>query len=53
MRKLSHNKKRNVGLVYEFLTREVAASAVAKDGGARPRPHCHGGKPLGRVRPLP
>lgn len=32
MRKLSHNKKRNVGLVYEFLSREVAAAVVAKDG---------------------
>lgn len=31
MRKLSHNKRRNVGLVYEFLTREVAAAAVARD----------------------
>lgn|SRR5574337_769362 len=29
--KLKHSKKRNVGLVYEFLTREVAAAAVAKD----------------------
>lgn len=31
MRKLSHNKKRNLGLVYEFLTREVTDSVVAKD----------------------
>ena len=31
MRKLSHNKKRNLGLVYELLTREVADSVVAKD----------------------
>lgn len=31
MRKLSHNKKRNVGLVYEFLTREVTQSVVARD----------------------
>lgn len=31
MKKLSHNKKRNVGLVYEFLTREVSAAVVAKD----------------------
>ncbi len=31
MRKLSHNKKRNLGLVYEFLTREIADAAVAKD----------------------
>jgi len=31
MRKLSHNKKRNLGLVYEFLTREVAEAAVARD----------------------
>lgn len=30
MRKLSHNKKRNVGLVYEFLTREVTNAVVAK-----------------------
>lgn len=29
--KLSHSKKRNVGLVYEFLSREVAAAAVTKD----------------------
>jgi len=31
MRKLSHNKKRNLGLVYEFLTREVTRSAVSGD----------------------
>lgn len=31
MQKLSHSKKRNVGLVYEFLSREVAAAAVAAD----------------------
>lgn len=31
MRKLKHNKRRNLGLVYEFLTREVAAAAVARD----------------------
>lgn len=31
MRKLSHNKKRNMGLVYEFLTREVTEAAVARD----------------------
>lgn len=31
MRKLSHNKKRNLGLTYEFLTREVAHAAVRKD----------------------
>lgn len=31
MRKLSHNKKRTVGLVYEFLTREVTRAVVAKD----------------------
>lgn len=31
MHKLSHRKKRNVGLVYEFLSREVAAAAVASD----------------------
>lgn len=33
MPKLPHNKKRNIGLVYEFLSREVAAAAVAKDNG--------------------
>jgi hypothetical protein len=31
MRKLSHNKKRTCGLVYEFLTREVTEAAVARD----------------------
>jgi hypothetical protein len=31
MRKLSHNKKRNLGLVYEFLTREVSSSVVNGD----------------------
>lgn len=31
MRKLSHNKKRTVGLVYELLTREVTHSVVARD----------------------
>lgn len=31
MRKLSHNKKRNCGLVYEFLTREVTDAVVARD----------------------
>ncbi len=31
MRKLSHNKKRNVGLTYEFLSREVASAVVARD----------------------
>lgn len=31
MRKLSHNKKRNLGLVYEFLSREVTNAVVAKD----------------------
>lgn len=31
MKKLSHNKKRNVGLVYEFLTREVSSALVAGD----------------------
>lgn len=31
MRKLSHNKKRNVGLVYEFLTREITDSVVGRD----------------------
>lgn len=37
MPKLSHNKKRNVGLVYEFLSREVASAAVSRDSsrGAR------------------
>lgn len=34
MQKLRHNKKRNLGLVYEFLTREVSSALVAKD---RPR----------------
>lgn len=33
MLKLRHNKKRNLGLVYEFLTREVAEAVVAKDRG--------------------
>jgi hypothetical protein len=31
MHKLSHNKKRNLGLVYEFLSREVTNSVIAKD----------------------
>lgn len=31
MRKLSHNKKRNLGLVYEFLSREVTEAVVGKD----------------------
>lgn len=31
MQKLRHNKKRNLGLVYEFLTREVASALVAED----------------------
>jgi hypothetical protein len=31
MHKLSHNKKRNTGLVYEFLTREVTEAVVSKD----------------------
>lgn len=31
MQKLRHNKKRNVGLVYEFLTREVSSALVAED----------------------
>lgn len=31
MRKLSHRKKRNLGLVYEFLTREVACASLAGD----------------------
>lgn len=30
-KKISHNKKRNVGLVYEFLTREVSSALVAGD----------------------
>jgi hypothetical protein len=34
MQKLRHNKKRNLGLVYEFLTREVSSALVAED---RPR----------------
>lgn len=37
MRKLSHNKKRNVGLVYEFLSREVASAAVARDAARASR----------------
>ena len=37
MPKLSHNKKRNVGLVFEFLSREVAAAAVARDNGRAAR----------------
>jgi hypothetical protein len=32
-KRLSHNKKRNVGLVYEFLTREVSSALVAGDRG--------------------
>ncbi len=31
MQKLSHRKKRNIGLVYEFLSREVAAAVVSRD----------------------
>lgn len=31
MRKLSHQKKRNLGLVYEFLSRAVADAVVAED----------------------
>ncbi len=31
MLKLRHNKKRNLGLVYEFLTREVSVAVVAND----------------------
>ena len=31
MQKLRHNKKRNLGLVYEFLTREVSSALVAED----------------------
>lgn len=31
MRKLSHNKKRNLSLVYEFLTREVTVATVEGD----------------------
>lgn len=31
MRKLSHRKKRNIGLVYEFLTREVTNAVVSGD----------------------
>jgi len=34
MQKLSHRKKRNLGLVYEFLTREVTTAVV---GGAKNR----------------
>ena len=33
MPKLNHNKKRNVGLVYEFLSREIASAAVHRDKG--------------------
>jgi hypothetical protein len=33
MRKLSHNKRRNAGLVYEFLTREVTDAVVSRDSG--------------------
>lgn len=33
MRKLSHNKKRNLSLVYEFLTREVSAATIDRDPG--------------------
>lgn len=33
MQKLRHNKKRNLGLVYEFLTREVSSALVAGDRG--------------------
>lgn len=31
MRKLSHNKRRNVGLAYEFLTRDIARATLARD----------------------
>lgn len=31
MQKLRHNKKRNIGLVYEFLTRTVSEALVAED----------------------
>ncbi len=33
MQKLRHNKKRNLGLVYEFLTREVSSALVTGDRG--------------------
>ena len=33
MQKLRHNKKRNIGLVYEFLTRTVSEALVAGDRG--------------------
>lgn len=33
MQKLRHNKKRNLGLVYEFLTREVSSALMAGDRG--------------------
>lgn len=33
MQKLRHNKKRNLGLAYEFLTREVSSALVAGDRG--------------------
>lgn len=31
MQKLRHNKKRNLGLIYEFLTREISSALVAED----------------------
>jgi hypothetical protein len=52
MHKLSHNKKRNVGLAYEFLSREVAAAAVARDNSRAARAlavmseHLSDGSPL-------
>lgn len=37
MQKLRHNKKRNLGLVYEFLTREVSSALMAGDRGRAAR----------------
>ena len=37
MQKLRHNKKRNLGLVYEFLTREISSALVAGDRGRATR----------------
>lgn len=37
MSRLSHNKKRNLGLVYELLTREVAKATLDRSSGAANR----------------
>ncbi len=37
MQKLRHNKKRNLGLVYEFLTREISSALIAGDRGRATR----------------